>query len=142
MTKVFLDADVVLDFYIERQPHHNIALRLFTELKQSKTNCYTSALVVANVYYVLSKIEGRQYAIDKIRRLRKLIAIAPIDESILDDALASPYKDFEDSIQFHCAVQNGIKTLITRNSKDYPKERLLIVEPIQYLNAAALEKKS
>jgi predicted nucleic acid-binding protein len=142
MTKVFLDADVVLDFYVERQPHHNIALRLFSELKQSKVRCYTSVLVVANVYYVLSKIEGKQYAIDKMRRLRKLVAIASMDESIIDDALASPYKDFEDSIQFHCAVRNGIKTLITRNAKDYPKGRLLIAEPIQYLNAAALEKES
>ena len=83
MNKVFLDADVVLDLYVERQPHHNIALRLFTELKRSKTNCYTSALVVANVYYVLSKIENRQYAIDKMRRLRNLVGIASINESIL-----------------------------------------------------------
>ena len=141
MNKVFLDADVVLDLYVERQPHHNIALRLFTELKRSKTNCCTSALVVANVYYVLSKIESRQYAIDKMRRLRNLVAIASINESILDDALASPYKDFEDSIQFYCAVQNGIKTIITRNTRDYPKERLLVADPMQYLNANALEKK-
>src|SRR5271157_2367366 len=141
MNKVFLDADVVLDFYVERQPHHNIAMRLFTELKRSKTNCYTSALVVANVYYVLSKIESRQYALDKMKRLRNLVAIAPIDESMIDDALASPYKDFEDSIQFHCALQNGIRTIITRNARDYPKERLLLTDPIQYLNATALEEK-
>jgi predicted nucleic acid-binding protein len=142
MNRVFLDADVVLDFYVQRQPHHNLALRLFTQLKRSKTDCYTSALVVANVYYILAKVESRQYAIDKVRRLRKLVAIAPINESTVDAALSAPYKDFEDSIQFHCAIQNGINTLITRNIRDYPKGRLLVTDPIQYLSASILGEKS
>ena len=141
MNRVFLDADVVLDFYVRRQPHHNLVLRLFTQLKRSKTKCFTSALVVANVYYILAKIEGRQYAMDRIRRLRKLIGIAPINESTVDAALSSPYKDFEDSIQFYCAVQNGISTLITRNTRDYPKEQLRVTDPIQYLSATILEKR-
>ncbi|MGA2977639.1 MAG: hypothetical protein ABSF77_20235 [Spirochaetia bacterium] len=63
-----------------------------------------------------------------------------MNESIIDAALASPHKDFEDSIQFQCAVQNGIKTLITRNTKDYPKEQLQIADPGQYMSASKKEK--
>jgi predicted nucleic acid-binding protein len=138
MGKVFLDADVVLDLYVERQPHHDLALRLFTQLKRSKTKCYTSALVLANVYYILAKIENRQYALTKIRQLRKLVSIAPIDESIVDAALLSPYKDLEDSIQFHCALKQAIDTLITRNIKDYPKQQLRAADPVQYLGTTIL----
>jgi predicted nucleic acid-binding protein len=75
-----------------------------------------------------------------MRRFRRLVAIAPLNESIIDAALASPHKDFEDSIQFQCAVQNGIKTLITRNTKDYPKEQLQIADPGQYMSASKKEK--
>ena len=95
---------------------------------------------MANVYYILAKIANRQFAMDKIRRLRKLVAIAPINESTVDAALSSPYKDFEDSIQFHCAVQNGMNTLITRNTRDYPKEQLRVTDPLQYLSVTKLEK--
>jgi len=142
MNSVFLDTDVVLDLYIRREPHHDVALRLFTYLKKSKVPCFTSAVVIANTYYILSKIESPKYAIDRIRKLRKLVSVATLSEGMVDSALSAPHKDFEDSIQLHCAVQNGINTLITRNTKDYPKEQVKITDPLQYLSAAALLERS
>jgi predicted nucleic acid-binding protein len=142
MNSVFLDSDVILDFYVQREPYHEAALRLFTHLKRARIRCYTSAVVMANTYYMLTKIENSKFALDKMRRLRKLVSIAPLNESIIDAALSFPYKDFEDSIQFQCATQNGIETIITRNAKDYPKDQLKVADPGQYLSANALEKKS
>src|SRR5208282_1400382 len=65
MNSVFLDSDIVLDFYVQREPHHETALRLFTHLRRSRTRCFTSAVVIANVYYMLAKIESIKYALDK-----------------------------------------------------------------------------
>ena len=141
MNRVFLDTDVILDFYIRREPHHSVALRLFTYLKKTKVPCFTSALVVANAYYILSKLKTATYALDKARRLRRLVSVAPLTEAVVDSALNAPNRDFEDTIQLQCALQNGIGTLITRNTKDYPKERVKIIDPLQYLSAAALTKK-
>lgn len=135
MDRVFIDADVVLDLYILREPHHDNALRLFSELKRSRTPCCTSPVVVANVYYILAKLQNRQYAVERLRRLRKLLSIVPVDQAVVDAALSLPHKDFEDSFQFHCAVQNKIGTLITRNTKDYPSVQLRVVDPVQYLSA-------
>jgi predicted nucleic acid-binding protein len=141
MNSVFLDSDIVLDFYVQREPHHEIALRLFTHLKRAKIRCFTSAVVMANAYYILTKIENTKYALDKMRKLRKFTSIAPLNESIIDAALSFPFKDFEDSIQFQCAIQNGIETIITRNTRDYPKDQLKVADPGQYLSAAVLNKK-
>lgn len=140
MNSVFLDSDIVLDFYVQREPHHETALRLFTHLKRARTRCFTSAVVMANAYYMLTKIENIKYALDKMRKLRKLVSIAPLNETIIDAALSSPFKDFEDSIQFQCAMQNNIETIITRNIKDYPKDQLRVADPGQYLSAAVLNK--
>ena len=95
---------------------------------------------MANAYYMLTKIESMKYALDKMRKLRKFVSIAPLNESIIDAALSFPFKDFEDSIQFQCAMQNGIETIITRNIKDYPKDQLRVADPGQYLSAAVLNK--
>ena len=141
MNSVFLDTDVVLDLYVRREPHHEVALRLFTYLKQTKTRCYISAVVIANTYYMLAKIENARYALDKMRKLRQLVSVAPLNESIIDAALSFPHRDFEDSIQFQCAIHNSIGTLITRNTRDYPKDQLRVTDPIQFLSAEALEKK-
>ncbi|MCX7038146.1 MAG: PIN domain-containing protein [Spirochaetes bacterium] len=90
MTSVFLDADVILDLYVQREPHHQLALRLFSHLKRAKMRCYTSAVILANIYYMLARIENRRYALEKIRRLRNFVAIAPLNETTIDAALSSP----------------------------------------------------
>ena len=135
MTKVFIDTDVLLDIFLEREPHHSVALRLLTDLRRRGTNCFTSAVVLANMNYILAKAKGREYSVNKLRSLRRMVGVAPIDETIVDAALASPHRDFEDSLQLHCANGNGIETLITRNAKHYPKGRLRITSPVEYLGS-------
>ncbi len=135
MTSVFIDADVLLDVFLDREPHHTVALRLLTDLKRSKTPCFTSAVVLANMNYILAKAKDKEYSLGKLRSLRRRLGIAPIDEAMVDAALAAPHRDFEDSLQLHCAEAHGIGTVITRNVKHYPKGRLHVTSPLEYLGS-------
>ena len=54
------------------------------------------------------------------------------EKSILN-AKAAGWKDFEDAIQNECAVRNHIKTIITRNEKDYKQSKLQILNPEDFL---------
>ena len=135
MIKVFIDADVLLDVFLEREPHHSAALRLLTDLRRSGTSCLTSAVVLANMNYILAKARGREYAVNKLRSLRRMVGVAPIDKAMVDAALAAPHRDFEDSLQFHCANGSGVETLITRNAKHYPKGRLRVTSPVEYMGS-------
>ena len=58
----------------------------------------------------------------------------------VDAALAAPHKEFEDTLQYQCAVRNDIPTLITRNTGDFPKDRITVVNPTDYLDMVAREK--
>jgi predicted nucleic acid-binding protein len=138
MESVLMDSDVVLDLYIDREPRHTGALRLFTCLRRGKVKCFCSPLASANAYYILSEVKGAAYALEKARRLRRLVAIASIGEKTIDRALAEPYKDFEDSIQRHCASENGIKTILTRNARHYKKELITVMSPHEYLAASGI----
>ena len=82
---------------------------------------------------ILAKIKNRRYAIEKVRRLRQLIRIATVDQKVIDAALQAPYKDFEDSIQYQCAISNGLGLLITRNVSDYPKDQVKVLLPDEYM---------
>ena len=135
MAKVFLDGDVLLDVFLEREPHHTLALRLLSHLIQSKTSCCTSPVILANMNYLLTKVKGREYALGKLRGLRQIAGVAGIDQGIVDAALANPQKDFEDSLQLHCAIANGGETLITRNVRHFPKDRMKVTDPAQYLGS-------
>ncbi len=133
MSKVFIDTDVILDVFIRREPHHREALRFFSHVKRAGIEGCTSPIVLANTYYILAKLKTKKYAKEKIRKLRNIIGIASVSEATIDAALQSSQKDFEDSIQYHCALQNGIQFLVTRNIRDYPKEKLHILLPAEYM---------
>ncbi len=140
MHSLFVDTDVILDLFIRREPHHKTALRFFSFLKKHAIQGFTSPVSVANTYYILAKTRNIRYAIEKIRRLTQLIRIARVDQQVIDAAIRTPYKDFEDSIQYHCAVSNGLGSLITRNASDYPKGRLKVLLPGEYMTVSKLGK--
>jgi predicted nucleic acid-binding protein len=134
MPEVFVDNDVILDLFIRREPHHEEALRFFSRVKKTEVKCFTSPIVIANTYYLLTRLKNKHYAMDKIRSLRSLIAIAAVNEAIIDAAVQSASRDFEDSIQYHCALQNDIPIIITRNIFGYPKDKVTILLPVEFLN--------
>jgi predicted nucleic acid-binding protein len=140
VSSVFVDTDVILDLFIRREPHHGVALRLFSRFRRSKIKCMTSPVVVANLYYLLAKLRNKAYALERIRRLRRLVGVAIMDETGVDAALAAPGKDFEDSLQYQCALRNNIPTLITRNTGDFPRDRITVLNPTDYLDMVARDK--
>ena len=140
MRSAFLDADVILDLFISREPHHTEALKLFSRLRRAGFRCGTSPLVIANVHYVLGRIKTTRYALGRIGRLRTLVGIVTVTEAEIDAAIASPYRDFEDSVQYHCALAAEFDTLITRNTRHYPKGRITIMTPRQYLDMIGTPK--
>jgi hypothetical protein len=72
--------------------------------------------------------------------LRRLVGVAAVDETAVDAALAAPGKDFEDSLQYQCALRNDIPTLITRNTSDFPRDRITVLNPTDYLDMVARDK--
>jgi predicted nucleic acid-binding protein len=140
MDSLFVDTDVILDLFVRREPHHKTALRFFSFLKNHAIEAFTSAVSVANTYYVLTKIRNRRYGLEKIRRLMKLMRIAAVDQNIIEAAIRAPYKDFEDSIQYHCALTKGLTMLITRNVSDYPKDQVKVLLPDEYMTIMELRE--
>ena len=59
--------------------------------------------------------------------------VLPVDEKIIDLALASGFRDFEVAIQYYVSIENKIQYLLTRNVKDYKKAEIKIITPEQYL---------
>ena len=133
MDRIFIDGDVILDLLLKREKFYKESAKLFTLIERKKVKGYTSPLIIANIYYIISKLDNKKTALEKTRLLRNLLRIAPLNEKIIDMALSSSYRDFEDNIQYNCALIHDIKTIITRNIKDYPKDEINILEPKDYI---------
>ena len=60
------------------------------------------------------------------------MSILKVDEKIIDLALTSKLKDFEDAIQLYAAKENKVKYLITRNVKDFKDNEVIAVTAEEY----------
>src|SRR5882757_8956039 len=115
MERMFIDCDVCLDLLSERKPHYEHAALLFTLADKGKIKIYVSSLTFSNLHYLL----GRQFSPKDARRIlskfKILVNVVAVDEKIIDLALSSEFKDFEDAIQYFAAIESNINILLTRN---------------------------
>ena len=117
---VFIDTDVVLDLLARREPFYPAAARLFSLVERGELTACVSALTFANLFYLLRKELGAARAVEVLRKLRRLVMVLPVDDSVIERALAAGFRDFEDAIQYHTALTGAATCLVTRNVRDYP----------------------
>lgn len=134
MDKVFIDCDICLDLLSERPPHYTHAARLFTLADKGKIKLYVSSLSFSNLHYLLSRQFSPKDARRILSKFKILVNIASVDEKIIDLALSSEFKDFEDAIQYFAAIENNIDILLTRNLKDYKQARISIMTAEDFLS--------
>lgn len=133
MEKIFIDSDIILDLFAKREPFYQYAAEVFSLVEKGMIKAYVSPIIIANLHYVLRKLKNKDQAIKALQKLRLLVKILPVNEKIIDLALASEFTDFEDSIEYYTAKGNGIKYLLTRNKKDYTKADITVMTAEEYI---------
>lgn len=132
--KLFIDADVVIDFFTDRLPFANPASEIFELSEQGKVQLYLSAASINNVYYIVRRFLGHKETLRVIEELIEMTEIVGTTRKEILQALKNDFKDFEDSIQYSCALTiNGIEAILTRNVKDYANSEIAVFTPENYL---------
>ena len=133
--KVFIDSDIILDILAKRDAFYKSAAEILDMGYAKKLDLYTTAVVLANVCYILRKKFGMEKSIETLKKLRLIVKVLPVDEKTVDDALVSKFKDFEDGLQYFAAKENGIQVIVTRNIKDYKGKDVTAQTAEEYLNS-------
>jgi len=133
MKNVLLDSDVILDFFLDREPHSNYTSYVLSQIELKKLNGYLTAVIISNVYYLLCKMSTHDRVMKKLNQLMTLTDVLLIDKQIILKAMNSKFKDFEDAMQnYACESHGKIDLILTRNTKDYRKSEISIMTPEQY----------
>ena len=133
MDKVFIETDIALDLLAQKDPYYSSAASLFSLADKGKVAIYISSLSFSNLNYLLY----RQYNSTESRRIlnsfKVLVKVLAVDDKIIELALSSKFRDFEDGIQYYTAIENGINNLLTRNIKDYKEAKIAVLTAESYL---------
>ena len=134
MKKLFLDTNIVIDLLAKREPFYMSAAQLFSLADKKKLQLFVSALTFANINYILLKGRKPEEAKLILRKLKMLVNIISLNDKVVDLSLNdNDFKDFEDSLQYFSALENGIDIIVTRNLKDFTKSKIPVFTAEQFL---------
>lgn len=133
MEKVFVDTDILMDLLSARQPFYDAAAYLFSLADEGKIKLYVSSLSFSNLHYILARQLNAKEARKKLMQFKTLVTVVAMGDKIVDLALSSDFKDFEDAMQYYAAIEHKLQILITRNLVDYKKADILVMTADQFL---------
>jgi len=133
MKSIFIDSDILLDIILERHPHYDWALGVLLLIDQKTYAASTSVHSLSNIHYLAKKHSGEKSARNSIKLLVQRLNIITEDVTIVDEALASDFSDFEDAVQYYAAASAKADVIITRNIKDYKQSTIPVLTAEQFL---------
>lgn len=134
VNKIFIDSDVVIDFFTDREPFANPASEIFALNEQGAIKLYLSATSINNIYYIVRRFLGHKKTLKIIEELVEITEIVGTSKKEILKALRNDFKDFEDSIQYSCALTiKGLEAILTRNTKDFSNSEIAVFTPENYL---------
>lgn len=127
--KILFDTNVILDLMLDRHPFADTAARLISKVETEDVHGFLGAATVTAIFYLASKFAGSDRAKQEVNNLLSIFEIAPVDQAVLQEALKSDFKDFEDAVLHEAAKQAHVQGIVTRNQKDFQNASLPIYGP-------------
>ncbi len=132
--KILYDSDVLLDVLLARPEFHDASLAAL-DLAATGHEGYIAAHAVTNLYYIIGVLdESLKNTANKSHQIKQKLAsllinlsVSPVNQEVVEMALSSSMKDFEDAVCFYAALNSGVDLLVTRNISHYPQGQDLSV---------------
>ena len=127
---VLVDANVILDYVITREPYYQDAYKIIDMCYSGQVKGYLAFHSVSVIWYVL-----RKYMPDSERRLwlKKILQVLQVTgtshESVLKAVDMADFIDFEDCLQDRCAESVNAQYIITNNVKDFKESVITAITP-------------
>lgn len=127
--RILVDTNVVLDFLQGREPFLEHAAKLFERIDSGEIEGFIAATTITNIYYIVRRASGREAAQDAIAQVLVDLNICAVDLEVIQQALALSFDDFEDAVQYVCAVNHQVDAIVTRDATGFLNANLPVVLP-------------
>ena len=111
--KVLVDSNVILDFFLAREPRKEAVTELFEQICQERIEAFMTASSVTDIYYITAKRLGGNRAREVIYNLLNILGIISVDRYDCAKALDLPITDYEDALVLTCAGKADVRYIIS-----------------------------
>ena len=96
MKKVYFDTNILLDFALKRKKFNTVAAQLIDLVLNEQIVGFINGASIITIHYIISKHRNRTLALEFVNDLMNIFEIAEFDKKIIQNALNSDFKDFEE----------------------------------------------
>ena len=135
MKNIFLDTNILMDIFANRQPFYKSSSEIYKLGLRKKVVLYTSSNTISTLHYLLKKLTTEENIRQSLDEVTTVLSIIPVDINIIKKSLKSNHKDFEEAIQIVSAQSvNNMDCIVTRDLKDYKFAEISVLTPDDFLN--------
>lgn len=128
--RLFLDTNVLLDLYCQRQGFYGDALKLVMAADAGDVELWASAKSFSDAFYVMVKAGGDPLgAQEAFLRSLELIRVCSVDEEDVTAAAQRKWPDFEDCLISEGAQKVGADYLVTRDERGFELSAVEALSP-------------
>lgn len=127
--RVFLDTNVLVDFFLDREPFAADAADLIQRAQHLEFQGMACATSFTTVDYLARKAVGAEEAKAQVAYLLSTLEVGPVSGAILRGAFESTIRDFEDAVVVESARVSNADYIVTRDLRDFATSRIPVHTP-------------
>jgi len=125
-SRVFLDANILIDANDINRPRYQEGLDILIFLANQEIGIYTSCDLITTIYYILAK-EDKSKALDSIEQINQFCTVIDFENKEVQlccDLMRrdSNFSDLEDTLQYILAQKTKCDLIISNDANFYSKE--------------------
>ena len=130
---LLIDANIILDVLLNRSDFVKDSSMIWKLCETGQAKGYVSALTFANLVYIMRKQLDSKKIEEVYRKLSLIFEFADFSVADLTRVTEQKWSDFEDAVQSVTAERIHADYIITRNVRDFSKNKVMAFTPIELL---------
>ena len=132
---LFLDTNILMDIVFERPFCLNEEIKILQLAFKEQVRIAVSSLSIVNTVYVAKKYDKTNEDVKTaLDALSKHINVLDMMGQDVVSMLTKGWKDYEDGLQYLCAVNFDADMIITRNKNDFKLSNIPVHTPQEFLD--------
>src|ERR1700753_4324770 len=135
MKKIFLDANIVIDFMDGSSRDHSTAVNSLRIIRQHFGKPLVSPVTFIIANFILGKfVKNKQWHKKQMQLTFSAFEITPIQPAFISKIFETHFTDLEDGLQYQSALHAKARIILTKDTKDYFDSKIPVIHPQDFVN--------
>lgn len=134
MRKIFVDANIVVDYMDRSSKDHSVAINCLHIIRK-----HFGKPIISPVTFIITNFILGKFAKNKLWHKKQMqltfseFEITPIKSSFINAVFETHFTDLEDALQYQCALTAKAAIILTKDLTDFFDSKIPVIHPHDFV---------